>query len=150
MVTTSNESYHRMAVLRYCLTQLNLPCNPLSIARCLPTLSIAGLMSQIVILLVGLVNLLRAFCIKNAISPVPPARSNIASSAFGSIIIRFPRFHKRWILSDMISFITSYFGATLSNTSRTNLVRVSGAVFATKPLAWFHLMRCLSSTFWHS
>ena len=29
------------------------------------------------------------------------------------------RFHTRWIPSDMMSFITSYFGATLSNTART-------------------------------
>ena len=54
-----------------------------------------------------------------AMSPVPDARSSRVFADDGRMRVAKMDFQTRWMPSDIRSFITSYLGATLSNTART-------------------------------
>ena len=85
------------------------------IARSTPTSSISWLMSATV------TSAPRA-ARRKAMSPVPPAMSSTASPGCGFTRRTNRSFHSRCRPTDIASFITSYFAATLENTAPTRRV----------------------------
>lgn len=88
----------------------------------MPSFSISGLMSEMSTEVVRSAYFSRAWSsIRIAMSPVPPAMSNIF---MGPLLPGFKRdtkssFHSRWTPIDIASFIRSYFGATEEKTPFT-------------------------------